>query len=138
MIAESELWQVYTHGEVLETDTETLKQWVSEGYVGRTDKVKKGALTWIEAGRAPLLRPIFTGEERVGAAPPARDAAKPTRPRPAPAHASATTARTATEPHAAQTAHAAAHAHASEPFLVAEAPAERAAAQADEPAAPPP
>ena len=64
MIAESEIWQVYTHGEIFETDMETLKQWVSDGYVTRTDKVKKGNLTWIEAGRAPALRRIFTGEEK--------------------------------------------------------------------------
>lgn len=67
MIAESEIWQVHTHGEVFETDLETLRHWVGEGYVTRTDKVKKGSLTWIEAGRAPALRRIFTGEEKVEA-----------------------------------------------------------------------
>ncbi|HYP54371.1 MAG TPA: hypothetical protein VEQ42_12560, partial [Pyrinomonadaceae bacterium] len=83
MIAESEIWQVYTHGEVFETDVETLRHWVSEGYVKRTDKVKKGSLTWIEAGRAPALRRIFTGEEKAEA--PAAKSAPPQQQQPTPA-----------------------------------------------------
>jgi hypothetical protein len=45
-----------------EADLETLKQWIAEGCVHSTDKVSKGNLNWIEAGRAPMLRPVFAGD----------------------------------------------------------------------------
>ncbi|HVF44181.1 MAG TPA: B-box zinc finger protein [Pyrinomonadaceae bacterium] len=63
MKAEIELWQLMTHDGVYQADLSTLKQWVAEGLVLPTDKVRKGALKWIEAGRAPSLRRVFTGEE---------------------------------------------------------------------------
>src|SRR6185369_13819095 len=44
-------------------DLPTLKQWVAEGIVLPTDKVRKGTLNWIEAQRAPSLRRVFAGEE---------------------------------------------------------------------------
>ncbi|MCA1594661.1 MAG: hypothetical protein LC754_18935 [Acidobacteria bacterium] len=65
MKPESEIWQVMTQGEVYQADLETLKEWISEGLVGRADAVRKGNLKWIEAGRAPLLRRVFTGEEKI-------------------------------------------------------------------------
>lgn len=83
MKVETEIWQVETHDGVYQADLPTLKQWVAEGLVLPTDRVRKGALNWIEAGRAPVLRRVFAGEERVeivaptpqaahvGAAPPA-------------------------------------------------------------------
>ena len=65
MKAETEIWQVSTPEGVFQTDLPTLKQWVAEGVVLPTDRVRKGALNWIDAGRAPMLRRIFSGEERV-------------------------------------------------------------------------
>jgi hypothetical protein len=62
--AASEIWQVMTGEEVYQADLQTLKQWIGEGLVQPTDKVRKGALKWIEAQRAPVLRPVFTGEEQ--------------------------------------------------------------------------
>ncbi|HYH86603.1 MAG TPA: hypothetical protein VEX60_14215 [Pyrinomonadaceae bacterium] len=62
-MAETEIWQVLTHGEIYQADLLTMKQWVGEGLVQPTDKVRKGNLNWIEAQRAPMLRRIFTGEE---------------------------------------------------------------------------
>lgn len=56
MKAESEIWQVQTHDGVYQADLLTLKQWVAEGAVLPTDRVRKGALNWIEAGRAPRRR----------------------------------------------------------------------------------
>ncbi|MDT7690541.1 MAG: hypothetical protein QOE46_3300 [Acidobacteriota bacterium] len=67
MKAETEIWQVTTHEGVFETDLPTLKQWVVEGLVRPTDKVRKGALKWIEAERAPSLRRVFSGEEKAEA-----------------------------------------------------------------------
>lgn len=65
MKAETEIWELETRDGVYRADLPTLKQWVAEGLVLPTDRVRKGALKWIEAGRAPLLRRIFSGEERV-------------------------------------------------------------------------
>ena len=62
MSAQVETWRVSTPEGVFETDLETLKQWIGEGCVLPTDKVSKGNLSWIEAGRAPMLRATFAGE----------------------------------------------------------------------------
>lgn len=64
MSAEFDAWQVWSEGTVYEADFETLKQWILEGCVLPTDKVRRGNLRWIEAGRAPALRAIFNGEEQ--------------------------------------------------------------------------
>jgi len=68
MSAQAEQWRVSTIEGIFETDLETLKQWILEGCVLPTDKVAKGKLNWIEAGRAPMLRGAFAGE--VSVAPP--------------------------------------------------------------------
>src|SRR5256885_4180086 len=62
MSAQGEVWRVSTVEGVFEADLDTLKQWVAEGCVLPTDKVSKGNLNWIEAGRAPMLRAAFNGE----------------------------------------------------------------------------
>lgn len=59
MSTQVELWRVSTPEGVFEADLETLKQWISEGAVLAADKVSKGSLNWIEAGRAPMLRSAF-------------------------------------------------------------------------------
>ncbi len=62
MSAQPELWRVSTVEGVFETDLETLKQWIAEGCVLPTDKVSKGNLNWIDAGRVPKLKGAFSGE----------------------------------------------------------------------------
>ena len=62
MSAQSEVWRVSTPEGVFETDLETLKQWIVEGCVLPTDKVSKGNLSWIEAGRVPKLKGAFNGD----------------------------------------------------------------------------
>jgi ABC-type phosphate/phosphonate transport system permease subunit len=62
MSAPGEIWHVSTVEGVFEADLETLKQWIVEGCVLPTDKVSKGSLNWIEAGRAPMLRSAFNSE----------------------------------------------------------------------------
>jgi hypothetical protein len=62
MSAQVELWRVSTAEGVFEADLETLKLWIAEGAVLPTDKVSKGSLNWIDAGRAPMLRAAFNGE----------------------------------------------------------------------------
>jgi hypothetical protein len=62
MSAQPEVWRVSTVEGIFETDLETLKQWIIEGCVLPTDKVCKGNLSWIDAGRVPKLRDAFSGE----------------------------------------------------------------------------
>ena len=61
MSAQPEMWRVSTIEGVFETDLETLKQWIVEGCVLPTDKVSKGNLSWIDAGRVPKLKGAFEG-----------------------------------------------------------------------------
>ena len=70
MSAQPEVWRVSTIEGVFETDLETLKQWIVEGCVLPTDKVSKGNLSWIEAGRVPKLKGAFSGEVMPVAPPP--------------------------------------------------------------------
>ena len=65
MSTQVEIWRVSTVEGVFETDLETLKQWIAEGCVLPTDKVSKGSLNWIDAGKAPMLRTAFSGEARI-------------------------------------------------------------------------
>ncbi|MDQ3472340.1 MAG: hypothetical protein M3447_01245 [Acidobacteriota bacterium] len=62
MSAQPETWRVSTIEGVFEADLETLRQWILEGCVQPTDKVTKGNMNWIEAGKAPMLRAAFAGE----------------------------------------------------------------------------
>src|SRR5712664_2447323 len=65
MSVQVETWRVSTPEGVFETDLETLKQWIVEGCVLPTDKVSKGNLNWIDAGRAPMLKAAFKGDHAV-------------------------------------------------------------------------
>jgi hypothetical protein len=53
-------WQGIINGQVYSADLATVQQWVSEGRVKPTDKVKKGNLNWIRAAYVPALRPVFS------------------------------------------------------------------------------
>lgn len=77
MSAQAQQWRVNTIEGIFETDLDTLKQWIVEGCVLPTDKVSKGKLSWIEAGRAPMLRAAFNGEVAVTAPPPSVAAPEP-------------------------------------------------------------
>ncbi|HLL73155.1 MAG TPA: hypothetical protein VK363_17085 [Pyrinomonadaceae bacterium] len=69
MIAEAEIWQVMCSGEIYQAELDTLKEWIAEGVVQPSDQVRKGNLRWIEAGRVPALRRVFSGEEVITPAP---------------------------------------------------------------------
>jgi len=71
MSAQPEQWRVSTVEGIFEADLETLKQWILEGAVLPTDKVSKGTLNWIDAGRVPKLKRAFNGEIDPPAPPPA-------------------------------------------------------------------
>ena len=70
MSAQPEVWRVSTPEGIFETDLETLKQWILEGCVLPTDKVCKGNLSWIDAGRVPKLKGAFNGETTPAPEPP--------------------------------------------------------------------
>lgn len=53
------IWQVDLNGEIYEADTDTLTQWILDGYVFPNTRVKKGSLAWLEAQRVPSLREVF-------------------------------------------------------------------------------
>lgn len=57
----TELWLVEIDGQQYEADTDTVKQWILDGYVTTQTRVQKGSLKPIEAGRAPAFRAMFTG-----------------------------------------------------------------------------
>src|SRR2546423_14947447 len=80
MSAEFDTWQVWSEGNVYEADFETLRQWIIEGCVLPTDKVRRGNLRWIEAGRAPALRAVFNGETDADANPTASNLQQPAAP----------------------------------------------------------
>lgn len=62
MSAQPEVWRVSTPEGIFEADLDTLRQWILEGCVLPTDKVCKGNLSWIDAGRVPKLKGAFNGE----------------------------------------------------------------------------
>ncbi|HSK70105.1 MAG TPA: B-box zinc finger protein, partial [Pyrinomonadaceae bacterium] len=58
-----EVWQIDVGGEVYEADFEIVTQWIAEGAVLRGDKVRRGNLRWLEAGKVPLLLPFFNAKD---------------------------------------------------------------------------
>lgn len=57
----TDLWLVEIDGQQYEADTDTVKQWILDGYVTTQTRVQKGSLKPIEAGRAPAFRALFAG-----------------------------------------------------------------------------
>jgi hypothetical protein len=57
-----EIWQVDANGTIYEASFDELKQWVVEGAVLPTDKIRRGNLRWLEAGRVPLLHGVFNAK----------------------------------------------------------------------------
>ncbi len=66
----AETWHVEANGEVYETNLDELENWIAEGSLLRIDRVRKGNLRWIEAGKVPALTDFFN----------AKDAAEPPKP----------------------------------------------------------
>lgn len=66
----NEMWQAEVLGQVYETNFEELTQWITEGALLPEDKVRRGNLRWLEAGKVPPLMPFFNAKAN-GAVPPA-------------------------------------------------------------------
>lgn len=58
----SELWQIDAAGKIYETSFEEMTQWIAEGSLLQQDKVKRGNLRWIEAGKVPSLVAFFNAK----------------------------------------------------------------------------
>ncbi len=58
-----EIWQVDVNGEVYETDFEGLANWIAEGSLLPEDKVRRGNLRWIQAGKIQFLHGFFNAKE---------------------------------------------------------------------------
>lgn len=58
-----ETWQVDVSGQIYETNFEGLVNWISEGSLMRGDKIRRGNLRWLEAGKIPLLFGFFNAKE---------------------------------------------------------------------------
>lgn len=58
-----ELWQVEANGAVFDTNFAEMTSWIESGSLLRGDKVRKGNLRWIEAGKVPSLISVFNAKE---------------------------------------------------------------------------
>ena len=63
MINPNESWHVDVNGEVFETNFQGLVDWIAEGSLLPVDKVKRGNLRWLEAGKIPLLYGFFNAKD---------------------------------------------------------------------------
>ncbi|MBI4852037.1 MAG: hypothetical protein HY819_09595 [Acidobacteria bacterium] len=70
MSADNEMWQVLLSGEITDVDLGTLKQWIGEGKVLKTDKVRKGGGSWVDVARTPALRALLSGVSQQQSTPP--------------------------------------------------------------------
>jgi len=69
MIDANEIWQLEIDGQAYDAKFSELTQWITEGNLNRADKVRRGSLRWLEAGKIPALIPFFVARE-VNAMPP--------------------------------------------------------------------
>ncbi|MDQ6788063.1 MAG: plasminogen receptor (KT) [Acidobacteriota bacterium] len=59
----TEIWQVEAGGAIYEARFEELGEWIAEGSLLPQDKVRRGNLRWLEAGKIPLLFGFFNAKE---------------------------------------------------------------------------
>lgn len=57
------IWQVEVGGQIYEAKFEELPQWIAEGSLQPTDKVRRGNLRWLEANKIPALYGFFNAKE---------------------------------------------------------------------------
>lgn len=58
-----ETWQVEAGGNIYDTNFDEMKAWIAEGSLLRIDRVRKGNLRWIEAGKVPTLIDFFNAKD---------------------------------------------------------------------------
>lgn len=62
MSSPEEAWQVDVNGKVYDTTFGELPGWIADNALLETDKVRKGELRWLEAGKVPALVPFFNAK----------------------------------------------------------------------------
>lgn len=58
----NEVWQVDVNGQIYDTTFGELPAWIADDALVETDKVRRGELRWLEAGRVPALIPFFNAK----------------------------------------------------------------------------
>lgn len=58
-----EVWQFESNGEIFDSNFIELTSLIDEGSLVRSDKVRKGNLRWIEAGKVPSLISVFNAKD---------------------------------------------------------------------------
>lgn len=58
-----EIWQVEAAGKIYDTSFDEMTAWIADGALIRDDKVRKGNLRWIEAGKVPALVKFFNAKD---------------------------------------------------------------------------
>ncbi|HTH50358.1 MAG TPA: hypothetical protein VL501_00395, partial [Pyrinomonadaceae bacterium] len=66
----SETWQVELGGDVHDASFDEVAAWIADGSLLRIDRVKKGELRWIEAGKVPALTEFFNAKDMATASEP--------------------------------------------------------------------
>lgn len=59
-----DFWQAEVLGQIYDTNFSEMTEWIAEGALMRTDKVRRGNLRWLEAGKVPSLLPFFNAKEQ--------------------------------------------------------------------------
>lgn len=57
-----EIWQAEVNGEIYETTFGDLTNWIADNSLLESDKVRRGNLRWLEAGKVPPLREFFNAK----------------------------------------------------------------------------
>lgn len=65
----NEIWQVEVNNQIYETEFIELTRWIADGSLLRADKVRRGNLRWLEAGKVPSLNGFFNAKD-LGIEPP--------------------------------------------------------------------
>lgn len=58
-----EVWQVEANGNTFDVPFDEMTTWIDEGSLLRIDRVRKGNLRWIEAGKVPALIEFFNAKD---------------------------------------------------------------------------
>ncbi|MFZ1699400.1 MAG: hypothetical protein WBO10_08620 [Pyrinomonadaceae bacterium] len=59
----TEIWQVEVGAGIYDASFEDMTTWIADGSLLRIDRVRKGNLRWIEAGKVPSLTEFFNAKE---------------------------------------------------------------------------
>ena len=65
----NEIWKVDVEGVLYDADSDTLRQWILDGYLTPATKVQKGSLKWIEVSRVPAFRGLFGSDQQYSTPP---------------------------------------------------------------------